>query len=498
MGPSESSPQALASSELPTGPTILVVEDDEVFRGFVLETLRQKGYRTRAAGDGLAALELLETTTFELIICDLSMPKLGGFQFIEAARRAGVNTPVLVTTGSQEPEDELRGLKMGAVDFIRKPVRRAVFLMRIQRALQSSSASGSGKHGVRRELTPGRRMGDFEIVRKLASGGMGSVYVALQLGLQREVALKVLKPDPHGDPRDIQRFQSEARAVAALDHPHVVKVLSIGTDAETDMLYFAMELIDGCTLKDRLAEGAMSYREILKVSLSVAKALQAAASKDLVHRDVKPGNIMIDSNGLVKILDFGLVKSQRVEQHLTRTGTVIGTPDYFSPEQAAARPLDARSDLYSLGIVLYEMLGGGRPFAADSTAGMVFLHTFGLPRPLARFRKLPKGFQQILDKLLAKDPDLRFADARELVLALQALEQKLARSGKLDARPSGPPVEPLSYDEAESSILSGEFLAARGSAVIKPTGRARVLWMWWLLAALVLAGCAWFLWWRLA
>ncbi len=441
------------------GSSILVVEDDAVFRSFAVTVLEAEGFAVTAAEDGVEALAILAGRTFDLVICDLQMPNLGGFDFIERARKLGIAAPVLVTTGSTEPDDELRGLKMGAVDFVKKPVRKAVFLVRVQRAL--GRITPRGRRNPR--MVPGRVIGDFRIERKIGAGGMGSVFLARQLSLDREVAVKVLRQEAAvDDDQGLTRFLSEAQAVASLDHPHVVKVLLVGEDPESGAPYFAMEYIEGVTLKERLEAGPMSYREILRVAKAVAGALEAAAARGLIHRDVKPGNIMLDENGGVKILDFGLAKSHLTDSTLTRTGTVIGTPDYFSPEQASGRPLDPRSDLYALGVVMYEMLGGRRPFRADSAAGLVFLHNFGLPRPISRFRKLPRELEKCVLRLLAKDRDERPADAAALCAELSEIEKQLGRAGRLDDQPRGRCVEPLSYEDAETGILSGEFIGARG------------------------------------
>src|SRR3954447_17341448 len=202
-------------------------------------------------------------------------------------------------------------------------------------------------------LTPGARLGSYEIVSLLGRGGMGEGYRARDVRLDRDVAIKVLPEDFANDSNRIGRFHQEARAIGALNHPHICQIHDVGPG------YLVLEYIDGAPLG-----GPLAPTEAVRLILQVADALDTAHQKGILHRDLKPANILVTTDGRVKVLDFGLAKVMTSEQDVTRTseGTVGGTPAYMSPEQAEGKPLDARSDVFSLGAVLYEVLSGARAF----------------------------------------------------------------------------------------------------------------------------------------
>jgi len=226
-------------------------------------------------------------------------------------------------------------------------------------------------------LTPGKRVGPYEIVGPLGSGGMGEVYRAKDERLAREVAIKVLPSRVAGDEGFLGRFEREAKAVAALSHPGILAIFDFGT--EGGLTYAVTELLDGETLRARLTSGALPARKAVDLAVQIARGLAAAHDKGIVHRDLKPENLFVTRDGRVKILDFGLARAveapsgenatqtpTRVE--LTSPGAVLGTVGYMSPEQVRGAAADARSDIFSLGCVLYEMLTGTRAFSKDTAA----------------------------------------------------------------------------------------------------------------------------------
>ncbi len=307
-----------------------------------------------------------------------------------------------------------------------------------------------------------RRLGDFDLEKWIGKGGMGDVYLATQLSLRRKVALKVLPRSLADDPDFCRRFLAEARAVAALTHQNVVQVHTVGIDDETGRLYFAMEYIQGTSLTDFLRETPPSYGAIVHIVKSVARALDHAWEKGILHRDIKPSNIMIGAKMRVKVLDFGLAKSLKSNTKLTATGVVVGTPDYMAPEQAAGSPLDCRADLYSLGVVLYQLLGGQRPYVAGSVANLLFLLSASPPRSIRSVRPgVPQPFEDVLEQLLARHPDDRYRHPRQLIGDLKKLANYLEENGLADDCPEGPPVPSITVQEAERGYVSGRLMRPR-------------------------------------
>lgn len=293
----------------------------------------------------------------------------------------------------------------------------------------------------------GTRLGHYVIRSLIGAGGMGEVYLAEDEVLRRKVAIKVLPDRLISDPRAEKRMLREARAAATLDHPHICSIYEVG---QSDGLrYIAMQFIEGEELDEKLRRGTLDLHLVLNVATQLADALTEAHSKGIIHRDLKPPNIMITPRGDAKIMDFGLAKLEMTMQVieseaetaalLSSAGVVIGTVPYMSPEQVRGQPIDSRSDLFSFGIVLYEMVSGQRPFKGGSSAEIASgILTFE-PPPLTRFvNDLPHELQRIVEKLLHKDPDDRYQTARDVLIDLRTLrdelefQHRLERSGSPD------------------------------------------------------------------
>jgi serine/threonine-protein kinase len=259
-------------------------------------------------------------------------------------------------------------------------------------------------------------VGRYEVDSLLGRGGMSSVFSGWDRTLGREVAIKVLASDLVEDRVFVERFEREARAAASLSHRNVVAVFDSGVDAGAR--FIVMERVSGRTLASRLRDGPLSIEQSVEIAVSVSQALGAAHAGGIVHRDVKPGNVMLGENGQVKVLDFGIARALAATS-LTRASTVIGTAGYLSPEQAEGGPVDARSDLYGLGCLLYEMLTGRPPFVADSAAALVHQHLTRPPEPPSRRRPgVSPALDEIVLRCLAKDPGARYAGAGALAAAL--------------------------------------------------------------------------------
>ncbi|MBX3246050.1 MAG: serine/threonine protein kinase [Myxococcales bacterium] len=272
----------------------------------------------------------------------------------------------------------------------------------------------------------------YVIQSRIGSGGMGAVYRAMQTGLDRDVALKLLKEEVSWDPDTITRFHREAKAMSLLVHPNTVRVFDFGQTPE-GTLYLAMELLEGEIVTKRLErEGALSAGETIRVGAQILASLHEAHSKSIVHRDLKPDNIYLanvqgHAQPVVKILDFGIAKvfegENRFDQLETQAGTVFGTPRYMSPEQAQGKPLDARSDLYSVGVLLYQLVTGVAPFRDEDAVVVMAKHIREKPiSPMraAPTRRIPPSLDRALMKALEKQPEKRWQDAEAFRAALEA------------------------------------------------------------------------------
>src|SRR3954466_15714995 len=271
--------------------------------------------------------------------------------------------------------------------------------------------------------------GRYRLEAKLGSGGMSTVYLARDETLDRSVAIKVMHREMSEQADQLQRFRQEARAVAKLSHPNVVGVIDAGEDGGYP--YIVLEYVEGETLKQRINRlGALDVQEALAYAIEIARGLTVAHARQMVHRDIKPQNVLIDSEGRAKLTAFGI--SRQLEQDgMTATGRVLGTTDYVAPEQAMGHPVDQRSDIYSLGVVLYEMLTGQVPFTADSQVGVAMKHVNeDLPDVQQRRPELSAAAAMTVERATAKDPDQRYQQVGELIDDLStALEVEAARAG---------------------------------------------------------------------
>jgi Tol biopolymer transport system component len=276
-------------------------------------------------------------------------------------------------------------------------------------------------------MTPGERLGSYEIVAAIGAGGMGEVYQARDTALGRDVAIKVLPPGFAGDPERLRRFVQEAQAAAALDHPNILAIYQIGQHGNAP--YIVSELLKGSTIRDLLRNGPLPVRKAVDYAIQTARGLAAAHDKGIIHRDLKPDNLFVTADGRVKILDFGVAKLLIPEAAADRTmsvntgeGTVLGTVGYMSPEQVRGQAVDARSDVFSLGAVLYEMLSGRRAFQKDSSADTVAAVLHEDPADLTSAeRAIPPILERTLRRCLEKSPQERFQSARDVAFALEDL-----------------------------------------------------------------------------
>lgn len=327
----------------------------------------------------------------------------------------------------------------------------------------------------------GRVLGDFLVERMIGHGGMGEVYLARQVSLDRVVALKVLRPEWAANPTYMARFEAEAWAAAKLNHPNIVHIYTLG--GLDGLRFIAMEYVPGTNLREYLTrKGTVELPLALSIMKQAGQALGAAAEAGLIHRDIKPDNLLLTRKGLVKVADFGLARLPEPERlHLTAPGMTLGTPMYMSPEQVEDRAVDHRSDLYSLGVTFYHMLAGSPPFRAETAMALALKHLREEPTSLAVHRPdLPADLVALVMKLMAKSPEGRYPSAGEMLKDLARVKERLQQGGgaTLLSVVEVPTFRPPSPDASD--------LVAPGAVAERPVGG----WLpgWRLILGLSAAG----------
>jgi FixJ family two-component response regulator/tRNA A-37 threonylcarbamoyl transferase component Bud32 len=369
--------------------------------------------------------EVLARVRYSMVLLDSHPAGEDGIQWVAEFRKIVQAPPVILIADHGDTHVAIQAMKAGAADFLRKTGLPAQRLTRaIEDALREQEArhlETSGKSPAFARTTPLdlQRIGaplhgdtveipGYRTLRKIGEGGMAQVYLVERVHDGMQMVLKVLDPGLRHDATFLQRFVREYKLIVALENEHVAHIFDQGFSGEHP--YIAMEYLSGGTLAARIQEG-MTSLTALRITSQIAKALDAIHSHDIVHRDLKPQNIMFRDNGRPVIVDFGLAKDLVSNIDLTRQGEVMATPRYMSPEQCMGRAADARSDLYSLGAIFYEMLTSHKLWGDEGPAGLVYMHIHGeiplLPERLA-------GYQTIIDRLLAKRAEDRFQSAREL------------------------------------------------------------------------------------
>jgi serine/threonine-protein kinase len=303
---------------------------------------------------------------------------------------------------------------------------------------------------------PFTHLGRYRVVRELGRGAMGVVYLAEDDSLQRQVAVKtLLLPDDPQDRKHLEaRFRQEAKAAGGLNHPNIITIHDLGR--EGDWLYIAMELLEGVELRDRMAHELLPLDEVLDIAGQVTAALASAHARGIVHRDIKPGNIMLLPGGHAKIMDFGIARMQASEVR-TQSGTMMGSPKYMSPEQVGGHPVDHRSDIFSMGSMLYEMVAGVPAFAGDNLGQLLNAILHGTPTPASHFRAgVPAALDEVIARAMQKNPAARYQDAAEM--AQDLAQCRGAFTGTRTAAPwtAPPPADPY----AETAVTPVEAVLA--------------------------------------
>ncbi len=407
----------------------LIIDESSDFRGQTAAMLRARWpeaqvdeWDPRQRGNP-AGSPLIEG--YDLLLLEVHPAGEDGIQWVAQMRRERKCPPVMLIADHGDTHVAIQAMKAGAADFLRKTGLTQERLARaIEDALreqetrrQESTGTPSGfvrtiplevlRTGAPVKESAGQIPG-YRTLRMIGEGGMAQVYLAERVHDGIQLVLKVLDPALRRDATFLQRFVREYKLIVAIENEYVAHIFDQGFSG--DQPYIAMEYLSGGTLAARIQEG-MSSLAALRLTSQIAKALDAVHAHGIVHRDLKPQNIMFRQNGRPVIVDFGLAKDLDSNTHLTRHGEVMATPRYMSPEQCMGIAADARSDLYSLGAIFYEMLTGKRLWGDEGPAGLVYMHVH---EPIPRLPERLAGYQTIIDRLLAKKPEDRFQSAREL------------------------------------------------------------------------------------
>ncbi|HAR65170.1 MAG TPA: hypothetical protein DCR55_03025 [Lentisphaeria bacterium] len=414
-------------------PKILLV-DDRPENLFALEhLLASLGAEVVQANSGNEALTATLNHEFALILMDVQMPEMDGFevaQYLRMAESTSVTPIIFLTANSQTTEDECRGYASGAVDYILKPINEAALLSKVRIFLDLYRGHQMLKReneSLERKLTntatiivdrPTKVLAGYSLLRTLGRGSIGTVYLAERdcKGVKRKFALKVLRnrlPDSLTD-QLTQRFMREAEAASRVKSSHVVSIVDYGIAEDERVPYIVMERINGQSLKQLLAKRKIRLEESVCLLRQLASALKAIHEAGIFHRDIKPENIMIENENNAKVTDFGIAKLP--ESELTQTSHLMGTLPYMAPEQFASANIGAQADLFSLGVMAYEMICGERPFQCDGLIDYSTAILHELPKSPREFvPDLPDILEYALARLLKKRADERYATASELL-----------------------------------------------------------------------------------
>ncbi len=445
--------------------TLLVVDDNTANRDLLSRRLERKGFRVIPAEDGQRALDILATSKVDLVLLDVMMPGLTGLEVLRKVRETHSPSalPVVMVTARTESEDVVEALELGANDYVTKPIDFPVVLARVkaQLRMRPSHRPGPTEPQLPAHVGPGCVLASrYRIESKIGTGSFGAVFKATHLELQSLVAVKVLGTSVATDPDALGRFRREGISACHVKHPNAVAVVDFGV-TEMGIAYLVMEYLQGRSLDHEMEIlGHLPPQRCAKILVPVCGALAEAHRAGIVHRDVKPSNIFLHRHArreVPKVLDFGIARlagGAALQQSLTVDGSLLGTPAYMAPERFSSQPYDGRSDVYSLGITLYQMLAGRLPFVTPhrDPLAMAMMQRNEEPPPLSgQNPPVPAEMEAVVLQALRKDPAER-PGAEELarLLAQAAGLPSRAPSGGGGAGSGGPgsPTPPTPRSQA--------------------------------------------------
>jgi serine/threonine protein kinase len=394
---------------------VLIADDDPVWRKLLTQNIQKWGFEVVEAEDGKRAWDMIQQHGAPRIaVLDWQMPKLDGVDICRRIR-SSLNLPFIYTiilTSRDTRDDVVAGFESGADDYLVKPVDMAILRSRLGAAVR-----------IVKTVPPPRQIPGYKLIGRLGAGAMATVYKARQLSLNRLVAVKILPKKFSLNPEFVKRFYAEGRAAAKLNHPNIVAALDVGRHDDTH--YFIMEYVEGYTVYEHLVkEGPYAEAEALAIAIQVAKALNHAHKAGLIHRDVKPKNILITDDGVAKLADMGLARavSDR-EAAEAEAGKAFGTPYYIAPEQIRGKVnIDLRADIYSFGCTLFHMVTGRVPFEGPDISSILLKHLDEPVVPPDHINtQLTTGISEIVELCMAKKARKRYASTKDLIEDLQAV-----------------------------------------------------------------------------
>ncbi len=407
-----------------SGGRILLVEDHPEL-GIAVKSFLEDKYHVEYLTCVSDARTRIEKDDFDLFIFDVDLPDGTGFDLCRSFRKRGGKTPILLMTARASIEDKETGLDAGADDYITKPFSMRELATRIKAILRRVNEYSRPQPDG--EFHPGNIVADrYKLLGRVGEGGMASIWAAVDLTMCRQVVLKVLHSRLSTADVQLARFHQESRLLAQLNHPNIVSVYDAGS-LENTIPYMVMEYVRGESLGEILfRDGYLQVTRVLQILIQVCHGLEAAHAAGIVHRDLKPDNILIqdslDRSDAVKIVDFGIARLMNSAQRLTRTEAVIGTTAYLSPEHLFDLPVDGRSDIYALGIIMFELLVGEPPFVGETAEAVMLKHITDTPSsPSHRRFDLDPSIDVIVAKALHKAPERRHSSAGEFRGELERL-----------------------------------------------------------------------------
>jgi serine/threonine protein kinase/CheY-like chemotaxis protein len=398
---------------------LLVVDDNEMNRDTMSRQLERAGYEVATAEEGIKALEMIDAQSFDLVLLDVMMPGLTGIELLKIVRadRPANELPIIMATARDKSENMVEALSLGANDYVTKPLDFPVVLARIEAHLKMKHAAAAAKAAVPVQtsavIEPGAVLaGKYRLESKIGSGAFGAVFKATHLQLANKVAVKVLQSNMVPTQEALARFQREGVSACRIQHPNAVSILDFGV-TDKGVAYLAMELLQGHSLAEEIQKRApFSPRRCAEILAPLCDVLSEAHAANIIHRDIKPANVFLHhgrAGEVVKVLDFGIAKLlDDGGTELTVEGSLVGTPAYMAPERLSSQPYDGRSDVYSVGILLYEMLCGQPPFKSKDLMAVAMMQMTQEPRPARELNSsIPPAVEAVVMETLSKDPGRR-------------------------------------------------------------------------------------------